>query len=238
MNAKKSLCILLEALGEMGGKAPRGLLTDFVLGTDSKAIKQNKLEENELFGSGDEQDEDHYNAVIDEAIKQKLMSEKNGVVSATAKGKKAGKDTEEPFNISEGEDDEDAQPEINGALPTEDDPVLDMEAAQIPHDAVGSRSKLKIKLIQAIDRKVALDDFAQQQNVDFHEVLDLVESLKQSGRKIDLNYFLQEVLDDDSILELNECFEDCNGSLQAAQAEMDDVYSPEEIRLAYLQWKK
>ncbi len=237
MNAKKSLCTLIEALGEIGGKAPRGLLTDFVLGTDSKAIKQNKLQEHELFGSGDE-DEDHYNLVIDEAVKQKLMSEKNGMVAATAKGKKAAKDTDEPFNISEGDEDEDAQPDIDGALPADVDPTLDIEAAQVAHDAVGSRSKLKIKLIQAIDRKVALDDFAQQQNVDFHEVLDLVEALKQSGRKIDLSYFLQEVLDEDGIQELNDCFEDCNGSLQAAQDEMDDVYTPEEIRLAYLQWKK
>ncbi len=238
MNAKKSFCILLEALGEMGGKVSRSLLTDFVLGTDSKDIKKHKLEEHDLFGCGDEHDEEHYSTVIDEAVKQKLMSEKNGILTATAKGKKAAKDTEEPFNISEGDDDEDAQPEIGDTLPTDDDPLLDMEATQVPQDAVGSRSKLKIKLIQAIDRKVALDDFAEQQNVDFHEVLDLVEALKQSGRKIDLSYFLQEVLDEDGIQELNDCFEDCNGSLQAAQDEMDDVYTPEEIRLAYLQWKK
>ncbi len=238
MNAKKSFCILLEALSEVGGKTSRGLLTDFVLGTDSKEIKQHKLEEHELFGCGDEHDEEHYNTVIDEAVKQKLMSEKNGVLAATAKGKKAAKDTEEPFNISEGDENEDEQPEIGNALPAEDDPALDVEATQMLHDSVGSRSKLKIKLIQAIDRKVALDDFAQQQNLDFNEVLDLVEALKQSGRKIDLGYFLQEVLEEEGIQELNECFEDCNGNLQAAQNEMDDVYSPEEIRLAYLQWKK
>lgn len=236
MNAKKSLCTLLEALTELGGKVERTLLIDFILGNESKAIKKKKLEEHELFACGDERDEDHYNAVIDEAIKQKFMTEKNNVITASSKGKKALKDTEAPFQVGEEEGSEE-QPVIENGINNEESPTIEIEQLTT-HETVGSRSRLKIQLLQAIDRKLALDDFAELQHLDFNELLDMIEALKQGGHKFDLNYFLQDVLDEDGIHELNECFLECKGDLQAVYDEMGDVYSMEEIRLAYLQWKK
>lgn len=234
MNAKKSLCLLAEALVELDGKASRQLLVDFVLGNKSQAIKAEKLQESELFGSGDEYDEEHYNSVIDEALNQKLMAEKGGNLQLAAKGKKAVKDVTEEFLIADDGDED--QPDMAAKLPQSDAPELELDAT--PHDSVGSRSRLKIQLIQAIDRKVALDDFAEQQKLDFHEVLDMVEALKHSGRKMDISYFLNDVLEPDDIADLYACFDQNGGNLDDAYEELSDVYSPEEIRLAYLQWEK
>lgn len=234
MNAKKSLCLLAEALAELDGKVSRQLLVDYVLGNKSQAIKAENLQEGELFGSGDEYDEEHYNSVIDEALSQKLMVEKGGNLLLSAKGKKAVKDITEEFLIAD--ESEDEQPEPVGKLSQDDTPELDLDPT--PHESVGSRSRLKIHLIQAVDRKVALDDFAEQQKLDFHEVLDMVEALKRSGRKLDISYFLNDVLEAEDIDELNACFAQNGGNLDDAYDELGDVYSPEEIRLAYLQWEK
>ncbi len=235
MNAKNSLCILIDALAELGGKAERSLLVNLVLGIETQAIKQNDLQESELFGCGDEHDDEHYNNVIDEALRQKLITQKGDLLSASAKGKKLVKDSEAEFRIS-GDDDDD-ETSTPASLPTEDI-ALEIETPQPQQETVGAHTRLKIQLIQAIDRKIALDDFAKQQNLDFDEVLNQVEVLKKSGRKIDLTYFIQDVLDPEDIQELNDSFESNKGKLDASIREMEDVYSPEEIRLAYIQWKK
>lgn len=235
MNARKSLSILVDALAELGGKAERSTLVNFVLGVETKDIKQKKLEENELFGSGDERDDEHYSTVIDEALRQKLMAMKGEMLQATAKGKKLAKDENAEFTITCDDDEETDTPGED--LPDEG-LDLDIETLQTHQDTIAAHTRLKIQLIQATDRKIALDEFAEQQNLDFNEVLDEVAALKKTGRKIDLSYFIRDVLEPEDIAELNESFENNNGNLQAVYDELGDVYRPEEIHLAYVQWLK
>lgn len=235
MNARKSLSILVDALAELGGKAERSTLVNFVLGVETKDIKQKKLEENELFGSGDERDDEHYSTVIDEALRQKLMALKGEMLQATAKGKKLAKDESAEFIITCDDDEETDTPGED--LPDEG-LDLDIETLQTHQDTIAAHTRLKIQLIQATDRKIALDEFAEQQNLDFNEVLDEVAALKKTGRKIDLSYFIRDVLEPEDIAELNESFENNNGNLQAVYDELGDVYRPEEIHLAYVQWLK
>jgi len=52
-------------------------------------------------------------------------------------------------------------------------------------------------VIQSIDRKVALDDLAESKGLDFSELLDEVEAIVYSGTKINIDYFLGEIMDED-----------------------------------------
>ena len=69
---------------------------------------------------------------------------------------------------------------------------------------VANKSKLKVSIVQAIDRKVALDDLAESKGIDFNEMLSEVEAIVYSGTKININYFLEEVVDVDVINDIYE----------------------------------
>ena len=62
---------------------------------------------------------------------------------------------------------------------------------------VAKKSMLKVKIIQSIDRQIALDDIADAQGIEFEELLDEVEAIVYSGTKLDIDYFLEEVIDED-----------------------------------------
>ncbi|HQB27383.1 MAG TPA: DNA helicase RecQ [Paludibacter sp.] len=71
---------------------------------------------------------------------------------------------------------------------------------------VANKSKLKVSIIQAIDRKIALDDLAESKGLDMLELLDEIEAIVYSGTKININYFLNEVMEADKIEEIFEYF--------------------------------
>ncbi|NLK47482.1 MAG: DNA helicase RecQ [Bacteroidales bacterium] len=71
---------------------------------------------------------------------------------------------------------------------------------------VANKSKLKVSIIQAIDRKIALDDLAESKGLDIMELLDEIEAIVYSGTKININYFLNEVMEADKIEEIFEYF--------------------------------
>ena len=229
MDAKESLCTLLEALVELKKSLPRALLLDFVTGNASPAVKELKLHKHELFGSGDKHDEEHYNTVLDQALQDKFLKAGSELLSPTAKGKKFLA-SPAPYLLN---DQEQEEPE-EGAIGGMDDLPSPVPASRLN---VGSKAKMKIQLIQAIDRKIALDYFAEQQNLNFDDVLDELEALQRSGRDLNIRYFVDEVLDEDCQAELNACFDEVKGDLDLAIKEMGDVYEPEEIRLARLCWQ-
>ncbi len=237
MDAKESLCALLESLLDLNKKTPRALLIDFVAGNETQRIKERNLDDHELFGCGDKHDEDYYNMVLDQAISDKLIKSVDSGLSITAKGKKFLKDPV-PYIISEEEEQE--EPDTSALEDVEDLPEDEETtvAPPTPTESIGSHVKIKIQLIQAMDRKIALDDFAEQNNLEFDEVLDELEALKASGRKIDINYFVDEVLGEESLDELCDYFDKEKGNIGKAFQEFGDVYEPEEIRLAYLAWGK
>ncbi len=73
---------------------------------------------------------------------------------------------------------------------------------------VAKKSLLKVKIIQNIDRQIALDDIATAQNIDFDDLLDEVEAIVYSGTKLNIDYFLEEVMDDERIDEIYDYFAD------------------------------
>ncbi|MDD6784044.1 MAG: RecQ family ATP-dependent DNA helicase [Prevotellaceae bacterium] len=102
---------------------------------------------------------------------------------------------------------------------------------------VANKSKLKIKIIQNIDRKVDLDDFAEANRMDFFDLLDEIDSIVYSGTKINIDYFLEEVIEEDKIAEICEYFDEAQtDDVETAMNELGDDFSEEEIRLVRIKY--
>ena len=102
---------------------------------------------------------------------------------------------------------------------------------------VAKKSMLKVKIIQSIDRQVALDDIADAQGIDFDELLDEVEAIVYSGTKLNIDYFLEEVMDDDHVDDIYDYFcESDTDKLSVAQDELGSDYSEDEIRLVRIKF--
>ncbi len=102
---------------------------------------------------------------------------------------------------------------------------------------VAKKSMLKVKIIQSIDRQIALDDIADAQGIDFEELLDEVEAIVYSGTKLDIDYFLEEVMDDDHVDDIYDYFaESETDKLSVAEEELGEDYSEDEIRLVRIKF--
>jgi len=102
---------------------------------------------------------------------------------------------------------------------------------------IANKSKIKVSIIQAIDRKIALDDLAQSYNMDFSEFLDELETIIASGTSIDINYFLQEILDEESIQDIFDFFkEEQDNTIESAYKEFGKEFKEEEIRLVRIKF--
>ena len=102
---------------------------------------------------------------------------------------------------------------------------------------VAKKSMLKVKIIQSIDRQIALDDIATAQGIDFDELLDEVEAIVYSGTKLNIDYFLDEVMDEDHVDDIYDYFcESDTDRLSVAQKEFGDEYSEDEIRLVRIKF--
>ena len=97
---------------------------------------------------------------------------------------------------------------------------------------VANKSKLKISIIHAIDRKIPIDEIANSMGMEIDELLDGIEAILNSGTKININYYIDDLLDDEQQEDLFEYFKSSeNGDLNEAYRELGDEYSEEEIRL-------
>ena len=102
---------------------------------------------------------------------------------------------------------------------------------------VAKKSMLKVKIIQSIDRQIALDDIATAQGIEFEELLDEVEAIVYSGTKLNIDYFLDEVMDEDHVDDIYDYFcESDTDRLSVAQNELGDEYSEDEIRLVRIKF--
>jgi ATP-dependent DNA helicase RecQ len=101
---------------------------------------------------------------------------------------------------------------------------------------VPNKSKLKVSIVQAIDRKVALDDLAESKGIDFNEMLSEVEAIVYSGTKISIDYFLTEVMSQDVIDDIYSYFKETEkDDLEKAQEELPE-YEETEIRLVRIKF--
>lgn len=102
---------------------------------------------------------------------------------------------------------------------------------------VANKSKLKVSIIQSIDRKVALDDLASAKGLDFCELLDEIEAIVYSGTKLNIDYFLDDVMDEDHVADIYDYFRTSEtDSLSVAMDELGGDYTEEDVRLVRIKF--
>jgi ATP-dependent DNA helicase RecQ len=110
---------------------------------------------------------------------------------------------------------------------------LDLRIRTKPKD-----SMRKLKILQNIDRRIALDDIANALGIDFDELLDELEGIVlYSGNKVNIDYFLEDIMDPDDIEDIYEYFrESDSGDLEEAYKEFGSDYEEDEIRLVRIKF--
>jgi ATP-dependent DNA helicase RecQ len=97
---------------------------------------------------------------------------------------------------------------------------------------VANKSKVKVSIIQRIDRKVALDEIALTNGLEFSELLDEIEAIVYSGTRINIDYFVNDVIDEEHIEDIYEYLKKSEtDNLEAAINKLGGDYTEEEIRL-------
>lgn len=313
VEAKELLGAVLEVIGALKEKFKAEYIVNMLVGNETSEIQSYKHNEMEVFGSGQDEDEKTWNAVIRQALIAGYLTkdiENYGLLKITPKGKEF---TNKPvsFKITEDnefDDDEEEAPVRGGATCAVDpvlysmmkdlrkklskrlevppfvifqDPSLEAMATtypvtldelqnipgvgagkakrygqefitlikkhveeneiERPEDlrvrTVANKSKLKVSIIQRIDRKVALDEIAMTNGLEFSELLDEIEAIVYSGTRINIDYFLNDVMDEDHVEDIYEYFKDSEtDGLEDAIEELGCDYTEEEIRLVRIKF--
>lgn len=213
----------------------RKFLMQYICGSETEEMDEAGLMEKETFGICQGEEDALLVCITDEAVKKGfiLLDDENKTFTFTPAGKKFQKKPKS-FPVSYDDEDENEDATIDSTI---DDLMSEIEQdSPLKKSTLQKKSSMKINLIHAIDRKKALDDFAESQGIDFDEVLDELESLVHGGTKINISYFIEEVLEADAIDELMDLYMENKGDLKAAVKEMEDVYSIEELRLVRIKY--
>ena len=100
-----------------------------------------------------------------------------------------------------------------------------------------NKSKNKVAIIQSIDRKVDLEVLAKSKGLDFDEFLDELDVIVDSGTKLDINYYLLTILDQDQIDDIFEYFRESEtDDIDDALDELGEDYTEEQIRLVRIKF--
>ncbi len=232
MEAKEPIAKLIKALQEIDKPAPRQLLLDYIMGRRSRLIEELELFDKDTYGIGETHDDDFWSTIIDAAYENGLLKQvatKNNDLLPTPAGKKFAKKPTSfiiPDDESIGESMSESS-EIDSLLEQAQKDNSASNSSASPH------AKQQIKLITAIDRHIALEDFAESEGLGLDEVLEDLEMLARQKRYLDITYFTDEVLGPDCMKELLDYFQDAKtDSIDKAMEEYGDVYNEEELRLA------
>jgi ATP-dependent DNA helicase RecQ len=103
--------------------------------------------------------------------------------------------------------------------------------------STGANSALKLYLIQSIDRKLSLDDIASAKGMDMLKLITEMETIIFSGTKLNIDYWINDIFDEDQIEELTDYFMEADSDdLQLASDEFDGDYEDEDLRLFRLKF--
>ena len=313
VEAQELLCTVIETILAVKEKFQAEYVIDVILGKETTEVLDHKHEELEVFGSGTDEDDKVWNAVIRQALIAGYLGkdvENYGLLKVTPEGKKFLKHPTS-FKITEDNDfdeEEEETPMRGGASCAVDpalyamlkdlrkklskklevppyvifqDPSLEAMATiypatleelqnipgvgagkakrygtefcelirrhceeneiERPEDlrvrTVANKSKLKVSIIQSIDRKVALDDIAFSKGIEINELLDEMEAIVYSGTKLNIDYVLEDVMDEDHVEDIYDYFkESTTDSIDEAMKELGDDYTEDEIRLVRIKF--
>jgi ATP-dependent DNA helicase RecQ len=98
---------------------------------------------------------------------------------------------------------------------------------------VANKSKMKVFIIQSIDRKMSFDDIADAKGVTVSEIITEVEAIVNSGTRLNIDYYIDDEIDEDHQEEIFDYFREAESdSIADALAELgEDEYSEDKIRL-------
>ena len=104
--------------------------------------------------------------------------------------------------------------------------------------SVANKSLNKVYIIQNIDRKTPLEDIADAKNMTMTELMDELETIVGSGTKLNMDYHLEDIIDEDKVDEIMDYFQNDaeSDSLEKAEEELGEEYSPDEIRLVRIKF--
>jgi ATP-dependent DNA helicase RecQ len=95
-----------------------------------------------------------------------------------------------------------------------------------------NKSGLKVQLIQNIDRKLPLEDIGNAQGKSLQEVIEEIEAIVSSGTRVNINYYIDDILDSENQDEIYDYFSEADtDDLNIAYKEFDGDYTEEELRL-------
>lgn len=237
MDIQDKIVKILTILHEAGHEISRKHLQDIFAGKESAQLAELELDQLESFGIGEDSDDDGdlIPNIIDKMLELSLVrqkSVKSGLISISVAGKRFRKNPTEVIMDEEEEFSEAG----SGDVELDDDMLRVMrETAAARNAAVKSEhTRLQISLIQAIDRKIALDDFAESHNIDLDDVLSELNKLRAMGKSIDITYFTNEVIGADEVEEVRDSLPDGKFDMDAVTEEWGDVYNPQELQLLKL----
>ena len=308
VEAKELLVAVLEVVSALKEKFKSDYVVNILVGNETAEIQSFKHNELEVFGSGQDEDEKIWNAVIRQGLIAGYLEkdiENYGLLKISKKGKDF-MNKPVSFKITEDNefDEEEEEVQIKGGASCAVDPVLysmmkdlrkklskrldvppfvifqdpSLEAMattypitieelqnipgvgagkakrygkefvelikrhveeneiERPEDlrvrTVANKSKLKVSIIQRIDRKVALDEIALTNGLEFGELLDEIETIVYSGTRINIDYFVNDVMDEDHVEDIYAYFKESEtDDLESAIEELGSDYTEEEIRL-------
>lgn len=117
----------------------------------------------------------------------------------------------------------------------EENDIERLEALRVR--TVPKKSIWKVKIIQSIDKRIPLDDLAIELKMDFDDFLTEIETIVYSGIKLNIDYFIEDILDEENIEDIYDYFMHSEtDSIEAAVREFDGDFSEEEIRLVRLKF--
>jgi ATP-dependent DNA helicase RecQ len=315
VEAKELLCNVLDAVDALKEKFKGEYIVNLLLGNETAEIQSYKHTESDYFGSGRDEDEKTWSAVIRQALIAGYLTkdiENYGLLKITPKGRQFMVNPESFLIVKDNEfDDDDYKddaPARSGGNCAVDptlyammkdlrkklskklqvppfvifqDPSLEAMATtypitidelqnipgvgagkakrygkefvelirrhveeneiERPEDlrvrTVANKSKLKVWIVQSIDRKIALDDIATAKSMEFSELLTEIESIVYSGTRINIDYFLNDVMDEDHINDIYDYFKESEtDDLEQAIDELGSDYTEEEIRLVRIKF--
>ena len=104
--------------------------------------------------------------------------------------------------------------------------------------SIVNKSVNKVFIIQSVDRKMPLDDIASSRGMEMEELFNEIESIVYSGTKLDLNYYIEDTLDEDIVDDIYDYFHDEaeSDSLQEAMEELGSDYDEMEVRLVRIKF--
>lgn len=104
--------------------------------------------------------------------------------------------------------------------------------------SIPNKSANKVYIIQSIDRRLSFEDIARNKDMDFEELIEEVESIVNSGTRLNIDYYIKQVIDEDKLFDIYDYFKEEaeSDSVSDALKELGGDYSEEEVRLVRIKF--